>query len=81
MTQICEDTMADLTTLKTRLAELEESFHRLLMNDREVKVSTIGKAVEYGQTDAATLEVQIAKLRSEIDRLSGRPRGPIYLSC
>lgn len=72
--------MTDLATLKTRLAEAEEALHRLQMSDREVKVSTIGKAVEYGQTDATKLETYIAKLRSEIDRLSGRSRGPIYLS-
>lgn len=72
--------MADLATLKTRLAEAEESLHRLQMSDREVKISTIGKAVEYGQADATKLEIYIAKLRSEIDRLSGQSRGPIYLS-
>jgi hypothetical protein len=72
--------MADLATLKTRLAEAEEALHRLQTGDREVKVATIGRAAEYGQTDAPKLERYIATLRSEIDRLSGRSRGPIYLS-
>lgn len=76
--------MSDLVTLQTRLSQAEEALHRLHMGEREVKIATTGaasgKSVEFAQTEAAKLERYIATLRGEIDRLSGRARGPILLS-
>jgi len=72
--------MADLATLRTRLAEAEDALHRLHMGEMEVRVATGSKGVEYGPADAGKLERYIATLRSEIDRLSGARRGPILMS-
>ncbi|MCW2242795.1 phage head-tail joining protein [Azospirillum canadense] len=73
--------MADLATLQARLAEAETALHRLNIGETEVKVSYDGKTVEYAVSlDAPKLERYIATLRAEIDRLSGKPRRPLYMS-
>ncbi|CAO3453896.1 hypothetical protein [Azospirillum argentinense] len=70
--------MADLATLQARLAEAEDALHRLNIGDRETRITYDGKTTEYA--DAPKLERYIAELRARIDRLSGKPRRPLYVS-
>ncbi len=59
----------DLETLKTRLAEAEEAYHKLLIGEKEVSVS-VGNFgfTTYNQTSRAALEAYIASLKEQINR-------------
>jgi len=72
--------MADIDTLKARLADAEAALHELEMGVRAVKVSFgPGKSVEYTAASVSSLRAYVNRLRDEIARASGaRRRGPIY---
>ena len=63
----------DIETLKTRLAEAEEAYHRLMIGEKEVSVS-VGNfgSTTYNQTSRAGLEAYIVSLKSQINKASGR---------
>ena len=67
--------MTDLATLQTRLAEAESAYHQLMLGAKEVSVTIGGYgATTFAQADSVKLEQYIAKLNSQISRLTGQPR-------
>lgn len=64
----------DIETLKQRLAEAEEAYHRLMIGDKEVSVS-VGNfgSTTYNQTTRAGLEAYITSLKSQINKAIGKP--------
>ena len=57
----------DKETIKTRLAEAEEAYHKLLIGAKEVSVN-VGNfgSVTYNQTSRTSLEAYISSLKSQI---------------
>lgn len=62
----------DKETIKTRLAEAEEAYHKLLIGAKEVSVN-VGNfgAVTYNQTSRTALEAYISSLKSQIAAAEG----------
>lgn len=66
----------DKETLKTRLAEAEESYHKLMIGAKEVSVN-VGNfgSVSYNQTNRAELAAYISNLKSQLAIVEGKPFG------
>ena len=66
----------DKETLKTRLAEAEEAYHKLMIGVKEVSVN-IGNfgSVSYNQTSRAELAAYISNLKSQLAIVEGKPFG------
>ncbi len=66
----------DIETLRTRLAEAEEAYHKLLIGEKEVSVS-VGNfgSTTYNQTSRSALEAYIASLKQQISVAEGKPIG------
>ena len=64
----------DKETIKTRLAEAEEAYHKLLIGAKEVSVN-VGNfgAVTYNQTSRTALEAYIADLKAQLAEAEGIP--------
>ena len=62
----------DKETIKTRLAEAEEAYHKLLIGAKEVSVN-VGNfgAVTYNQTSRTALEAYIAELKAQLSTAEG----------
>ena len=63
----------DKELLKTRLAEAEEAYHKLLIGAKEVSVN-VGNfgSVTYNQTSRGALESYISSLKSKIAVAEGK---------
>ena len=66
----------DKETIKTRLAEAEEAYHKLLIGTKEVSVN-VGNfgSVTYNQTSRTALEAYISSLKSQIAAAEGTSVG------
>lgn len=66
----------DKETLKTRLAEAEEAYHKLMIGTKEVSVN-VGNfgSVSYNQTSRAELATYISNLKSQLAIAEGKPLG------
>ena len=64
----------NVETIKTRLAEAEEAYHKLLIGAKEVSVN-VGNfgAVTYNQTSRTALEAYIADLKEQLAEAEGSP--------
>ena len=64
----------DKETIKTRLAEAEEAYHKFLIGAKEVSVN-VGNfgAVTYNQTSRTALEAYIADLKAQFAEAEGSP--------
>ena len=64
----------NVETIKTRLAEAEEAYHKLLIGAKEVSVN-VGNfgAVTYNQTSRTALEAYIADLKVQLAEAEGTP--------
>lgn len=64
----------DKETIKTRLAEAEETYHQLMIGAKEISVN-VGNfgSVTYNQTNRAALEAYIADLKVKLAEASGSP--------
>ena len=64
----------NVETIKTRLAEAEEAYHKLLIGAKEVSVN-VGNfgAVTYNQTSRTALEAYIADLKAQLAEAEGIP--------
>ena len=64
----------DKETIKTRLAEAEEAYHKLLIGAKEVSVN-VGNfgSVTYNQTSRTALEAYIADLKAQLAEAEGVP--------
>lgn len=64
----------DKETIKTRLAEAEEAYHKLLIGAKEVSVN-VGNfgSVTYNQTSRTALETYIADLKAQLAEAEGTP--------
>lgn len=73
--------MSRIDELRSRLSKAERAHEGIILGKHEVAVDVDGFGrVTYQVANIDKLEVYIARLRSEIDRLSrGRGRGPIYV--
>ena len=58
--------MADTTTLRARLAELETAKHAVLTGCSHVAVSHDGKSVTYNKANLAELNAAIAEIKSQL---------------
>lgn len=60
--------------LKTRLAEAEEAYHKLMIGEKEVSVS-VGSfgSTTYNQASRTALESYISSLKSQIAAAEGTP--------
>ncbi|RJX35657.1 MAG: hypothetical protein C4525_03110 [Desulfarculus sp.] len=63
--------MADLATLKSRLAEAEEALHLLMLGQQEVSVGYGDKQVAYSRADLPRLEAYVRNLEDQIARREG----------
>lgn len=63
--------MADLATLRSRLAEAEDALHRLVTGQQEVSVSDGTNTATYSRATMADLRSYIAELRGQIARAGG----------
>lgn len=63
----------DIETLKTRLAEAELAYHKLMIGEKEVSVS-VGNfgSTTYNQTSRSALESYIFNLKAQIASAEGR---------
>ena len=63
----------DIETLRTRLVEAEEAYHKLLIGEKEVSVS-VGNfgSTTYNQTSRSALEAYISSLKSQIAMAEGK---------
>lgn len=64
----------DKETIKTRLAEAEEAYHKLLIGAKEVSVN-VGNfgSVTYNQTSRTALEAYMADLKAQLAEAEGLP--------
>lgn len=64
----------DKETIKTRLAEVEEAYHKLLIGAKEVSVN-VGNfgSVTYNQTSRTALEAYIANLKVKLAEAEDSP--------
>lgn len=66
----------DKETIKTRLAEAEEAYHKLLIGAKEVSVNVDNfGSVTYNQTSRTALEAYISSLKSQIAAAEGTSVG------
>lgn len=63
----------DIATLRTRLTEAEEAYHKLMIGEKEVSVS-VGNfgSTTYNQTTKSALEGYISSLKSQIAQAEGK---------
>lgn len=63
----------DVETLRIRLSEAEEAYHKLMIGAREVSVN-VGNfgSVTYNQTSKTALEAYISNLKSQIATAEGK---------
>ena len=63
----------DKETLKIRLAEAEEAYHKLMIGAKEVSVN-VGNfgSVSYNQTSRAELAAYISNLKSQLAIVEGK---------
>ena len=66
--------MADLATLRTRLAEAEAARHKALTTGQMVDVWRDGRRIKFAPQDPSDMNQYIAELIGEIVRLD--PTGP-----
>lgn len=66
----------ELQTLKIRLAEAEDAYHKLMIGAHEVSVN-VGNfgSVTYNQTSRTALEAYISNLKSQIAAVEGQTIG------
>jgi hypothetical protein len=64
----------NVETIKTRLAEAEEAYHKLLIGAKEVSVN-VGNfgSVSYNQASRTALEAYIAELKAQLAAAEGMP--------
>ena len=64
----------NVETIKIRLAEAEEAYHKLLIGAKEVSVN-VGNfgSVTYNQTSRTALEVYIADLKAQLADAESTP--------
>lgn len=62
-----------IETLRLRLAEAEEAYHKLMIGEKEVSVS-VGNfgSTTYNQTSRSALEAYISNLKAEIAVAEGK---------
>jgi hypothetical protein len=62
----------NVETIKTRLAEAEEAYHKLLIGAKEVSVN-VGNfgSVSYNQASRTALEAYIAELKAQLATAEG----------
>ena len=62
----------DKETLKIRLAEAEEAYHKLMISAQEVSVNVGGfGSVTYNQANRKELEIYISSLKEQISSAAG----------
>ncbi|MBP3514909.1 MAG: hypothetical protein J6K65_01725 [Alphaproteobacteria bacterium] len=68
--------MIDKETLKIRLSEAEEAYHKLMIGEKEVSVS-VGNfgSTTYNQANITQLESYISNLKSQIAVAEGQSTG------
>ena len=66
----------DKETLKIRLSEAEEAYHKLMIGEKEVSVS-VGNfgSTTYNQANITQLETYISNLKSQIAAAEGQITG------
>ena len=66
----------NIEILKTRLAEAEEAYHRLMIGEKEVSVS-VGNfgTTTYNQASRSALESYISSLKAQIAAAEGSSTG------
>ena len=66
--------ITNIEILKTRLAQAEEAYHKLMIGEKEVKVS-VGSfgSTTYNQASRTALESYISSLKSQIAAAEGTP--------
>lgn len=66
--------ITNIEILKTRLAEAEEAYHKLMIGEKEVSVS-VGSfgSTTYNQASRTALESYISSLKSQIAAAEGTP--------
>ncbi len=66
----------ELQTLKIRLSEAEDAYHKLMIGAHEVSVD-VGNfgSVTYNQTSRTSLEAYISNLKSQIAAVEGQATG------
>lgn len=66
----------ELQTLKIRLSEAEDAYHKLMIGVHEVSVN-VGNfgSVTYNQTSRTALEAYISNLKSQIAAVEGQTIG------
>lgn len=66
----------ELQTLKIRLSEAEDAYHKLMIGVHEVSVN-VGNfgSVTYNQTSRTALEAYISNLKSQIAAVEGQATG------
>ena len=64
----------NVETIKIRLAEAEEAYHKLLIGAKEISVN-VGNfgSVTYNQTSRTALEAYIADLKAQLAEAEGTP--------
>ena len=66
--------ITNIEILKTRLAQAEEAYHKLMIGEKEVTVS-VGSfgSTTYNQASRTVLESYISSLKSQIAAAEGTP--------
>ena len=66
--------ITNIEVLKTRLAQAEEAYHKLMIGEKEVSVS-VGSfgSTTYNQANRTALESYISSLKSQIAAAEGAP--------
>ncbi len=66
--------ITNVEILKTRLAQAEEAYHKLMIGEKEVSVS-VGSfgSTTYNQASRTALESYISSLKSQIAAAEGTP--------
>lgn len=66
--------ITNVELLKTRLAQAEEAYHKLMIGEKEVSVS-VGSfgSTTYNQASRTALESYISSLKSQIAAAEGTP--------
>lgn len=66
----------DIATLRQRLAEAEEAYHKLMIGEKEVSVS-VGNfgSTTYNQASLSALEAYISSLKEQISTAEGTSFG------
>ena len=66
--------ITNIEVLKTRLAQAEEAYHKLMIGEKEITVS-VGSfgSTTYNQASRTALESYISSLKSQIAAAEGTP--------